>query len=177
MAARRRAASNRRLYGAAQNRQMYVYGNTVRQPEFVPERRERTRQPQKVSRQVRKNRNRAAQLNAAYVMFLAIAAVIAVFVCIQYLQLKAEIQQRSENITVLQEELADITEQNNTAYNAAVDSVNIEEIREKALGELGMVYPAVGQVIEYESPDSDYVRQYEDIPDSGVLAQSTDVSE
>lgn len=177
MAARRRATSYRQSYGAASPRQMYVYGNTVRQPEYIPDRREVTRQPKKVSRQAKRNRKRAMQLDAAYVMFLGLAAVIAVFMCVQFLQLKSEIQMRSEHITALQEDLADITERNATAYNAATDSVNIEEIQKKAVNEMGMVYPTAGQVIEYESPDRDYVRQYDDIPENGVLAQSTDVSE
>ena len=42
-----------------------------------------------------------------------------------------------------------------------MDSVNLDEIREKAMNELGIVY-ATG----------DYVKQYEGIPEDGVLAQS-----
>ena len=178
MAARRRGASYQQSYGqASAPGQLYVYGNTVRQPEYIPERRKETRRPKKVSRQSRKNRSRAMQLDAAYVVFLSVAAVIAVVMCIHFLQLKSEIQMRSEHITELQEDLADLTERNNTAYNAAVDSINIEEIQKTAVNEMGMVYPVAGQVIEYESPDRDYVRQYEDIPENGALAQSTDVTE
>ena len=82
---------------------------------------------------------------------------------------------RSENITALQQELTDLTEANDTAYNAATDSVNLEEVRSKAMNELGMVYAAQGTVIEYDSPTSDYVKQYSDIPKDGVLAQSKNV--
>lgn len=84
---------------------------------------------------------------------------------------------RSENISALQEELADLTEQNDTAYNAAADSVNLEKIRDKAMNEMGMVYASQGNVIEYESPTSDYVKQYSDIPSDGVLARSKDVTD
>ena len=70
-----------------------------------------------------------------------------------------------------------MTEQNDTAYNAAEDSVNLEEIRSKAMNEMGMVYAARGNVIEYKSPDSDYVKQYSDIPSDGVLAKSKDLSD
>ena len=41
-----------------------------------------------------------------------------------------------------------------------------------AMNELGMVYATSDQVIEYESPSGDYVKQYEGIPEDGVLAQS-----
>ena len=42
--------------------------------------------------------------------------------------------------------------------------------------EMGMVYESQGNVVEYKSPTSDYVKQYEEIPKDGVLAQSRDVS-
>ena len=35
-----------------------------------------------------------------------------------------------------------------------------------------MVYASPEQIIEYEDPATDYVKQYEDIPEDGVLAQS-----
>ena len=34
------------------------------------------------------------------------------------------------------------------------------------------VYATSDQVIEYDSPSGDYVKQYEGIPEDGVLAQS-----
>ena len=58
----------------------------------------------------------------------------------------------------------------------AEDSVNLEEIRDKAMNEMGMVYESQGPVIEYESPASGYVKQYDSIPEDGVLAQSQDIS-
>ena len=63
-------------------------------------------------------------------------------------------------------------EENNTKYNAIMDSVNLDEIRERAQESLGMVYATPEQVIEYQRPSADYVKQYEDIPEDGVLAQS-----
>ena len=175
MAAGKRRYTNELSRDTDRRRQLYVYGNAVPKPEFVPERQQEVPGRQrKTSAQVKKNRNRARQINPAYVMFLAVATVIAVVVCIHYLQLRAELTQHSRQITALQEELNDLTEKNDTAYSAAEDSVNLEELEEKAR-ELGMGRP--DEVINYESPDSDYVKQYESIPKSGVLAQSADVSE
>lgn len=175
MAAGRRRYTNEPSRDMGRRRQLYVYGNAVPQPEFVPERRQEVPERQRrTSAQVRKNRNRARQINPAYVMFLAVATVIAVLMCIYYLQLQAEATQHSRRITALQEELNDLKEKNDTAYNAAEDSVNLEDLENKAR-ELGMARP--DEIIHYESPDSDYVKQYENIPKSGVLAQSADVSE
>lgn len=157
--------------------QIYLYGNTVRKEAPVAGKQEvRVEQPKKVSLQVRKNRRNATHINAGYVAYLAIAAVLTLLVCVQYLRLQSEITTRSENITVLQRELVSAQEENTTKYNAILDTINLEQIREKAMTEFGMVYAQPGQIIEYKSPTNDYVKQYEAIPESGVLAQSQKTS-
>ena len=159
-------------------RQAYIYGNVVQQPKVAPRRREEIEpsQPKRVSRQVKKNRRNAVRMSARYVIFLSAAAVLALFVCIQYLSLQSEIAVRSQNITSLQKELASAKEENTTKYNAITDSVNLEDVRNRAVNELGMVYASAGQVIQYKSLSSDYVKQYQEIPENGVLAQSNIVA-
>ncbi len=158
--------------------QFYVYGNVVRQAEPLPKRMPETRPEQRrqMSRQVAKNRHRAKSISPAYAVFLAAAAVCAVLVCMVYLSLQSEVVSRSENVTAMQEQLADLTEANDTAYNAAADSVNLVTVRDRAMNELGMVPEAEGSVVEYDSPAEEYVKQYSDIPESGVLAKSSDAS-
>lgn len=158
----------------------YVYGNVVRQAQTAPLRRpqepERQARPKRASRQVVKNRNRAMSISPAYALFLTAAAICAVFVCVIYLNMQAGVISRSENVTMLQEELADLTEANTTRYNAAANSVNMETVRDRAMNEMGMVYASQGTVIEYDRPAGDYVKQYSDIPESGVLARSSNAS-
>lgn len=179
MAARRQASGYRQSYNKSSYRQAYVYGNTVPKPEVLPKRSPEAQpeRPNRTSRQVRRNRKRAMNTSPAYTIFLTAAAICAVLICVAYLKLQSDMVSRSENISALQEELADLTEQNDTAYNAAADSVNLEKIRDKAMNEMGMVYASQGNVIEYESPTSDYVKQYSDIPSDGVLARSKDVTD
>lgn len=156
----------------------YVYGTAVRQAEVFPERMPETR-PQKktrTSRQVIKNRRRAMSISPAYALFITAAAVCAVMICMLYLTLQADVVSRSKNVSALQKELAALTEANNTAYNSAADSVNLETVRDRAMNEMGMVYASQGTVIEYDSPSGEYVKQYSDIPESGVLAKSSEVS-
>ena len=43
-------------------------------------------------------------------------------------------------------------------------SLNLDEVYRIATEELGMVYPSKDQVILYNKTESEYVRQYEDIP-------------
>ena len=159
------------------SRGMYIYGNTVRQAEVMPQRKEEPRKEhkkKKLDRQILKNRRKAMRMNPAYVMFLSIAAVAALAVCVWYLQVRAELTSRTEHITELQQELADAKEENTTRYNVVMDSVNLEEVRDRAINDLGMGYATSDQIIEYQNPVNDYVKQYESIPKSGVLGQTTD---
>ena len=153
---------------------MYIYGNTVRQAEVMPQRQEEPRKEhkkKKLDRQILKNRRKAMRMNPAYVMFLSIAAVAAL---VWYLQVRAELTSRTEHITELQQELADAKEENTTRYNVVMDSVNLEEVRDRAINDLGMGYATSDQIIEYQNPVNDYVKQYESIPKSGVLGQTAD---
>ena len=170
MAAGTRARS--RYNYRADNRQAYVYGNVAAKPAFEPKRQyEEPYREKRTSRQVRKNRKKALHMSAGYVMFLTMAAVIALIVCINYVQLQARITSSSKNITAMQEELASLREENTTRNNPVMDTVNLDEVRKKA-DEMGMVYATAEQIMGYESPSSDSVKQYESIPENGVLAQS-----
>lgn len=111
-------------------------------------------------------------MSPGYVVFLSAAAILALIICVNYVKLQSRMTGYSKNISALQGQLANMKEENNTKYNAIMDSVNLEEIRERAQENLGMVYATSEQVIEYQRPSADYVKQYENIPEDGVLAQS-----
>ncbi len=175
MAARRSDSGRRQAYGRRKNAdsQGYIHGNVVAKPEFDPVYHERSpERPKKTSNRVRKNRRQALNIDSAYVIFLSVAAIMALIVCVSYVKLQSRITSRSKNIAVMQRELAELREKNTTEYNAVMDSVNLDEIRERAQNELGMVYASPDQIIEYEDPATDYVKKYEEIPEDGVLARS-----
>lgn len=178
--AARTSSARRQTYNSNHSnvRSMYVYGNTVAKPDYAPERRvQEPERPKKASRQVRKNRKKALHMSKGYVIFLAVMAVAALVVCVNYVQLQSQLTSRSKNITALQEQLTSMKEENNTKYNVIMDSVNLEDVRNKAVNELGMVYANKDQIVEYDNPDGDYVKKYEQIPEDGVLASSKDVQE
>jgi cell division protein FtsL len=151
----------------------YVYGNTVRKD--VPVIQKPEKQPKEISQRVRNNRTKALHMSKRYVVFLAIAASVALFACVRYLQLQSEITERSKHITAMQIELEDAKEENTTRYNAIVNSMNLEVIRDKAMNELGMVYAEAGQVIEYQNPANHLITQYANIPESGIVASQKQV--
>ena len=53
---------------------------------------------------------------------------------------------------------------NDEEYSRIESSVNLEQIKQIAINELGMTYAGEGQIVEYSSEGSDYVRQVADIP-------------
>ncbi len=182
---RRLSGQNRSARRTGRSGQEYVYGDAVPEPLYDPRReqeeererqemereRQRRARQQRVDRQIARNRRRALYMSPGYVMFLGLAAAVALLVCVNYVNLQSQITNSARNITAMQEELSDLREENNTRYNAVTGSVNMAEVQERA-DELGMVYASEDQIIEYVSPTSDYVRQYEDIPADGLLAQS-----
>ena len=45
-------------------------------------------------------------------------------------------------------------------------SIDYNALYDTAVNELGMVYPGKDQVITYNSKESEYVKQYKDVPDA-----------
>ena len=147
----------------------YVSGNVVRKEAITAPKQV---QQKEVSQRVRNNRNKAMHMNRGYVTFLAVAAIVTLFTCVQYLQLQSDITSRSKHITSLQQELSAAKEANTTKYNAIMNTMNLEQIRDKAMNEFGMVYADENQIVKYQSPTGKSVMQYATIPGSGIVASS-----
>ncbi|MDO4522569.1 MAG: hypothetical protein Q4B57_05405 [Eubacteriales bacterium] len=142
----------------------YIDGNVVRQIEAAPK---RTRQelPREVARKnIRRNREKSQRVNLPYVAFLTVVSITTVFVCVNYLRLQADgISYRSE-IAGLESNLSSLKLANDNAYENAISSVDMEQVKYIAINELGMEYADEGQVITYSNEDGDYIRQYAEIP-------------
>lgn len=162
-------------YRREDRRQTYAYGyvdgNTVRKPQnytrpvpqrqIQPEREQRT----STSTRTRRNRARALQMNLGYVTFLTAASVATLFVCVNYLKLQAQNTTYRNAVATAESQLSELKQENDTAYENALTSVDLQVIRDIAINKLGMVYADEGQIRTYESQNSDYVRQYEDVPE------------
>lgn len=142
----------------------YIDGNVVRRVQTVPKQDRRQRQTKSASINARRNREKALRMNLPYVVFLTIASIATVFVCINFLKLQAQgITYRTE-IANLESRLSTMKLANDNAYEDAVSSVNMDEVKTIAINELGMEYADEGQVITYSNQDGDYIRQYQEIP-------------
>ena len=137
-----------------------VEGNTVR--EIEREYRQPFRKP--VSDTVKKNREKAAHMNAGYVAFLLLMAGVLFVGCTMYINLRNEITSRQKSVESLQSRVAALKLENDEEYDRIMGNVDMEDIKKIAMNELHMKYPDSGQVSITESTDTDYVRQYKEIP-------------
>lgn len=149
--------------------QYYTEGTAARkvvQPEYVrPERREETELPGYAKvRKANPKRGLRVAMNPAFAVFLAFSVFATLSACTMLLTMQAKVTNQSKTITVLQSELEALRDDNNAFEARLNSSVDLEQIRDTAMNQLGMVYPAEGQVVYYNLTESDYVRQYRDIP-------------
>lgn len=144
---------------ATSSRGFYVYGNTARRLEVAMPLEEPRRQPR---HEVRKNRDKARHMSAGYVLFLAAALFAAAFILVNYIQLQAELTNRTKSVAKKESQLNSLRIANDEEYNKIVNSVNLEDIKRIAIGELGMVYAEEGQIIMYTSESHDYMREVVD---------------
>lgn len=139
----------------------YVQGNTVRKAQPV---RQAPEKPKKVNHSVRKNRDRAKNMSAGYVLFLSAALVATGIILVYYIGLQSDITNSVKHIAALERQLNDLKVANEEDYSRINSSVDLEEIRRIAVQELGMQYAREGQIISFASENSDYVKQMAEIP-------------
>ncbi len=138
----------------------YIYGNAAKE---LKELGAEGGSSLRISHQTRRNRERAGHMSLPYVMFLTFAMVCTVAVCIQYLMLRSEVTSRIKEISVLETQLSELKAENDDTENRIKGAVDLEEIKYRAMNELGMQYANEDQIVAYECEDTDYVRQLVDI--------------
>ncbi len=151
------------------NGRSYQYGSAV--PKYRPERttddrvrRQLQRKPAPVvSERVRKNREKAKSMNLGVVLlFSAVFALIGVAVFGE-LSLQASNARLRREIASMKSELNTVKLDNEEEYSRIMGSVDMQAIKDKAIGQLGMQYAQSGQVIVVADATDDYVHQYQDI--------------
>lgn len=141
----------------------YVVGNNAlseAQPKALPQVEKR-----RISSQALANRERSLQMNFGYVMFLTVAAVLSVLICVNYLRLQARYTAAQKRSTYLEATLGALRIDNDEEYNRVISSVNLEDVKKTAMEKLGMVYASEEQIETYDGNVPDYVKQYMDLPD------------
>lgn len=139
----------------------YEDGNAVRRLEEVPE------QPKKeLSRRARRNRAKSTSISRGYIAFLSLVCALATASCVYYIRLTAQVTAQKNVVAQKELELNQLKEDNDAYYSEVLTSVDLNEIRDKAINELGMQYATEDQIRHYTPGNNSYVRQYQDVPDN-----------
>ena len=119
-----------------------------------------------LSSRTQRNRQKAAGINRGFVAFIAVICVAVLGVSVYYLQLKSEITASIRHVGTLEAELNQLREDNDAYYSQVTSDVDMGTIKKIAIGRLGMKYPSEGQTETYTTARTNYMRQYQDLPDS-----------
>lgn len=147
----------------------YIEGNAVKKENVVemPQRKERTyvdNQRVNTSKNIYRNREKALHMSASYVVVLALCSIVMFAVCAKYLSLRDEVTMKTESIADLEIKIESLKSQNDSIDYAINSFVDIENITKIAKEELGMIQAGREQVSFYESSESEYMKQYKEIP-------------
>ena len=113
----------------------------------------------------RRGQERALPMELPFVIMLTIAAICTLYLCVSYLQLQSSITARLDHIETLEESIEKLKADNDALETRINTSVDLDYVYKVATEELGMVYANKNQVRLYNKTESEYVRQYEDIPE------------
>jgi cell division protein FtsL len=139
----------------------FVQGNTVRRVEVVEEQQTLSRDERI---RLRQNRERHKRMNLSYVLIMGTALLfVAVLLC-NYIQLQSEVTNKVKEISQLEVEYNRLKLANDEELARINSSVDLEEIKAIAIGELGMTYAGEGQIVTIADNDQDYVHQVADLP-------------
>lgn len=155
----------------------YVRGNAVRQltsesaPAYEPrrERPQRTPEQEQIYRQKvlasRRNRQKAQVMNRGYVIFLAAATLVCALFCGTLIYIKSDINENMQKVSALETQVSELKTSNDALEKRLETSFNLDQIKQKASGELGMHYPQADQIVTYSVENSDYMNQYSNVPE------------
>lgn len=111
-----------------------------------------------------KNRANARNMGLGYVVFLSVACLLTMFLCVRYLNMKSTLTTQNDAISKAESELNSMKADNDAYYNQVLSSVTLEDIKNAALG-FGMHYATESQIEYYSVDESSYLRQYQDVPE------------
>ncbi len=152
--------SNNRTYRS----DTYVEGNAVRYLEDVSG--DSGRQKMQLTNRPKSTRRaRGLQLTSRYVAFLFVAVAVFACLCAQYVSLLADGKTLQKRVTSLSAQVEAAKLENDAEYYRIMTGLDMSQLREDAIERLGMGYPKKSQIVEYHMDDSDYVRQYVELPE------------
>ena len=106
-------------------------------------------------------------MSTVNLIFMVAALSAAGLILYVYIYLQSEITSTIKNISYMEQELNELTLENNEAYNRISGNIDLEEIKRIAIQEYGMRYVQQGQIVTYtDGGGNDYVRQMKEISEN-----------
>lgn len=99
------------------------------------------------------------------IVMLALIAIMTV-ILVFYITLQAEVTNTSQQIADLEQQLTQLKAENDASYNDITDSISLEEVRRRAIQDLGMKYADRDQVVIYSGTEKDTVHQVSSLNDN-----------
>ena len=162
--ASRRARRNDSVRSAAGHYE-YWYGTEAPDLEYWEEE-EPIRAPRQQSRQrqqSRKAEKRRTFMNPAMIAFLAGVMCLMSFFLIEYISLQSEVKGIVGEIAQLETQLASLKSDNDETLNEINSGINLDDIKYRAIAQLGMTYAQEDQIVTYDGGSGDYVRQVSEL--------------
>ena len=109
--------------------------------------------------------NRARSVTTLMTVIIVIAAAASFFFGYQYLKLKNSVDTHLASIRTMESKLESIKTENDALEQSIDTSVDLSYVYNVAVNKLGMVHAGEESIIEFEKTESEYVRQYDSIPE------------
>ena len=109
-------------------------------------------------------RNKSETMDATALVIMCTALACTLMFCFSYIRLQTQINTSISSIESMKQQLDKLRSSNDALQNSIDTSLDLDNIYRVATQELGMVYAGDSQTITFDKTESEYVRQYEDIP-------------
>ena len=124
------------------------------------------RMPSKHGKTGAQNRSRAKHknlMNPALIVFMVGVMCLMAFFLIEYIRLQSEVTGTVTEIAKLETQLSSLKSDNDETLNEIDSSINLDDIKYRAIAQLGMTYAKEDQIVTYDGGSGDYVRQVSEL--------------
>jgi hypothetical protein len=143
----------------------YIEGNAVRKVDTqIPQRETDGNEFSKKKKSIRKRQENTTSMSFSHLMTMSVAMLVVLVLCVNYISIQSKLTSIIRQTQIKESELENLKNENDAAEADIALYVDLDHIYDVATNRLGMIYAKKSQVITYEKTESEYVRQFEDIP-------------
>lgn len=102
-------------------------------------------------------------MNPFLIAFMAGVMCLMSFFLIEYISLQSQVTGTINEIAQLETQLASLKSDNDETLNEINSSINLDDIKYRAIAQLGMTYAKEDQIVTYDGGSGDYVRQVSEL--------------